>query len=55
MNSLIPVSSDADIYKPKRVEDPLLSRTLNLRALLRLAANRVIKKIKKKGTISVRR
>jgi hypothetical protein len=54
-NSLAPVPGDADIYRPERVEDPLSSRTLDSRALPRLAANRVIKKTKKKDTTSVRR
>jgi hypothetical protein len=37
------------------INNLLLSKTLNLRALLRLAANRVIKTKRKKGIISVRR
>jgi hypothetical protein len=68
-SSLIPVTGDTNIYRSKRlilsherveeiqdidVDNPLLSRILDSRALLRLVANRVIKTKRKKGTISVR-
>jgi hypothetical protein len=69
-SSLILVPSDADKHRPKRsilshdrveeiqdidIDNPSLSRTLNSRALLALAANRVLKTNRKKGTLSVRR
>jgi hypothetical protein len=69
-SSFTPVTGDADIHRPElsmlsheRVEEiqdvdidnPPSSRTLDSRALPRLAANRVIKTKRKKGTTSVRR
>jgi len=69
-SSLAPVPGDADKHRPERlmlsrdrveemqdmdIDNPPSSRTLDSRALSTLAANRVIKKKRKKGTTSVRR
>ena len=69
-SSLAPVTGEADIHRPEQsmlshdrakeiqdmdIDNPPPSRTLDSRALPRLAANRVIKTKRKKGTTSGRR